>query len=170
MVGDWRRKVAVDILEDLWDCTEPDWDSYGALLVSAIAIVKAALFVLRLPLGIGEPSEFGPINVGSIDLCWDSQDEKSHLLVSFEGDQYWVAILNSAVDLDHDDSVFKRELTYENGQFEVPEELKRWHQVEVEPPPAPEPSGIRQTLPPERSMDPVTQAGPQSIQHPRELK
>jgi hypothetical protein len=66
---------------DGYAALKPDWDGYGAKVVSKNAITMAKKFLSEIPLKLGKPS-LAPVNDGSVSLVWER--DKVYIDVEFD--------------------------------------------------------------------------------------
>jgi hypothetical protein len=68
-MGYFKLKMFGEILEE---CSEPNWDGYGAEPVSPISVIRAAHFCALLPKGIPQP-DVVPETDGMATLEWNTK-------------------------------------------------------------------------------------------------
>lgn len=88
------EQVLRDELAETWqECSQPDWDGYNALPVTADSFANATRLLLSLPLGTQLPS-IGAIPSGHISLEWHHSRRRTLTVTVDEvGDLHYAALL-----------------------------------------------------------------------------
>lgn len=90
------KELRKDLEEIYWDCSEPNWDGYGASPASFLSYADAKRFIEVMPYFLPDP-EISIHPDGMVAFEWDF-DEKRNLMIALGGnsDVFFSAMLGAS--------------------------------------------------------------------------